>query len=117
MFFIGLSGSFIPYFLLAGFMLLSFMKINLNPGKDMELISDNSSIDLAFRTVETDSSIDECHWHEAFKKENKEKTEDAGVNGIILAHSESICIVSLCQSTDGILPENDYFGLSPPLLF
>lgn len=117
MFFIGLSGAFIPYFLLAGFMLLSFMRVNLNSVDDMELISDNSPIHTSFYTLKTDSADDAYYWNEKIDKDHKVKSFALGINEIQFARLKTLYVASSCQIENGILHGNDYFGLSPPCIF
>lgn len=114
MFLIGLSSSFIPYLLLIGFMLVSFVKLNLNSVDDVELIHDNSNTESFFYSSDSDSSPDVYYWSKNTEDNCKNNITAIALYEVCFTHSASRCNLSFCKWAIGLLQRNSYFGLSPP---
>jgi len=114
MFFVGLSGSFIPYVLLAGFMVVSFLKFNLEKANDALCVNET-------RSEEVTSVNGEIYCA------NDLLFEIDGCQRCSVGQSLAVFLAVLRPSYPHVkpavqknrflydfLPKNDYFGLSPP---
>jgi len=114
MFFVGLSGSFIPYVLLAGFMVISFLKFNLEKAKDVVRVNETTSEEVLF--VKEVHSPDDAVFvvMDACQQFIANKCVSVFSSALRLSCSYLKPTVQKNRFLYDFLPKNDYFGLSPP---
>ncbi|MGQ1946879.1 hypothetical protein ACT3CD_07255 [Geofilum sp. OHC36d9] len=114
MFFVGLSGSFIPYVLLAGFMVISFLKFNLERANDALCVNETRSEAVAF--VNGESYSDDDLLFEIDGCQRCSVGQSLAVFLSVLRRSDPYVkpAVQKNRFLYDFLPKIDYFGLSPP---
>jgi hypothetical protein len=114
MFFVGLSGSFIPYVLLAGFMVVSFLKFNLEKANDALCVNETRSEEVFSVNGESYSDDDFIFEIDGGRRCSVGQSLAVFLSVLRPSHPYLKLVFQKNRSLYNFLPKNDYFGLSPP---